>query len=106
MMTRNAPSSYFFDAERKNMSRGHQTAEFYIGILLAMLLFSGLVGFVLGIATFISLFLWRGAKVVWWKASLGGGAFILFLGILSEQLTLRYPTGLLQNLISLPWPFQ
>jgi hypothetical protein len=106
MMTRNAPSSYFFDAERKNMSRGHQTAEFYIGILLAMLLFSGLVGFVLGIATFISLFLWRGATVVWWKATLGGGAFILFLGILSEQLTLRYPTGLLQNLISLPWPFQ
>ena len=75
-------------------------------MLVIMLLFSGLVGFVLGIATFISIFLWRGAKIVWWKAVLGGGAFVLFLGILSDQLTLRYPAGLLQQFILLPWPLQ
>ena len=75
-------------------------------MLVVMLLFSGLVGFVLGIATFIALFLNRAAQVTWWKAILGGAGFVLFLGIISDQLTLRYPTGLLQNYLSLPWPLQ
>ena len=83
-----------------------RSAEFYIAILLAMLLFSGVVGFVLGIATFITLFLRLGAQVDWWKAIAGGAAFVLFLGVISHQLTLRYPTGLMQEIVTLPWPLQ
>ncbi len=106
MLTRNAPSEYFYDAELKNAPEGGRSAEFYIGMLIVMLLFSGLVGFVLGIATFIAIFLWRAANLEWWKAIIGGAGFVLFLGILSNQLTLRYPTGLLQNFVTLPWPLQ
>jgi hypothetical protein len=76
------------------------------GDLIALLLFSGVVGFVLEVATFITLFLRHAAKVDWWKAVFGGAGFVLFLGILSHQLTLRYPTGLLQEFITLPWPLQ
>ena len=106
LVFRKAPSSSFYDAERNNPSEGGRSAEFYIGILAIMLLFSGLVGFVLGIATFITVFLRRAAELPWWKAVVGGAAFVLFLGILSHQLTLRYPTGLLQDYVSLPWPLQ
>ena len=106
MMFRRAPSSFFYDAELKAVPDGRRSAEFYIAMLIAMLVFSGLVGFVLGIATFIALFLYRAAQVAWWKAVLGGAGFVLFLGIISDQLTLRYPTGLLQTFISLPWPLQ
>ncbi len=106
MVLRKAPSGFFYDAERKNAPESGRSAEFYIGMLIVMLLWAGVVGFVLGIATFITLFLRRFALVDWWKALAGGLGFVLFLGIISNQLTLRYPTGLLQNVVSLPWPLQ
>ncbi|MEM8947906.1 MAG: tripartite tricarboxylate transporter permease [Pseudomonadota bacterium] len=106
MLTRTSPSGHFYDAELKGAPEGGRSAEFYIGLLIVMLLFSGMVGFVLGVATFIALFLRHAAKVDWWKAVLGGAGFVLFLGILSYQLTLRYPTGLLQQFVTLPWPLQ
>ena len=70
--------------------------------------FLAVVGFVLGIAAFIFLFLWRLARVTPPYALLGAAAFVLFLGVLSDQLTLRYPQGLLQSAagIELPWPLQ
>ena len=106
MVTKRVPSEFFYDAERGSVPDGGRSAEYYIGMLIVMLLFSGLVGFVLGVFTFIAVFLRRAAQLDWWKAILGGVAFILFLGILSNQLTLRYPTGFLQEVVSLPWPLQ
>ncbi|MEM6848144.1 MAG: hypothetical protein AAF580_08730, partial [Pseudomonadota bacterium] len=106
MLTKKEPSQHFYDEELKRVDEGGRSAEYYIGMLAVMLLFSGVVGFVLGVATFIAAFLWRGAGLVWWKAILGGCGFVLFLGILSDQLTLRYPAGLLQSVVTLPWPLQ
>ncbi len=106
MIFKRAPSEFFYDAERQNAPENGRSAEFYIGMLVVMLLWSGVVGFVLGIATFITLFLRKAAELDWWKALLGGAGFVLFLGIISHQLTLRYPTGLLQNFVNLPWPLQ
>ena len=106
MFTRSTPSEFFYDAERKMERQDGRSAEFYIGMLFIMLLFSGLVGFVLGIAAFIMVFLRRAAHLDWWKAILGGVGFVLFLGLLSNQLTLRYPAGLLQEFVNLPWPLQ
>ncbi|MXY34844.1 MAG: tripartite tricarboxylate transporter permease [Boseongicola sp. SB0676_bin_33] len=106
MLTKSAPSEFFYDAERKVAPDRGRSAEFYIGMLVIMLLFSGLVGFVLGIATFVTVFLRLAARVDWRKAILGGAGFVLFLGVLSNQLTLRYPTGLLQDFVTLPWPLQ
>ncbi len=106
MLTRSTPSEFFYDAERKMERQDGRSAEFYIGMLFIMLPFSGLVGFVLGIAAFITVFLRRAAHLDWWKAILGGVGFVLFLGLLSNQLTLRYPVGLLQEFVNLPWPLQ
>ena len=61
--------------------------------------FSCPVGFVLGIATFIAVFLRRAAHVEWWIAILGGAGFDLILVILPNRLTLRCPTGLLQDFV-------
>lgn len=106
MVLQKGPSTVFFDAEKSEAHEGRRSAEFFLGLLAIMLLFSALVGFVLGIASFIFLFLLIRAELIWWKALIGAGGFILFLGILSDQLTLRYPTGLLQSYVSLPWPLQ
>ncbi|MCY4260537.1 MAG: tripartite tricarboxylate transporter permease [Rhodobacteraceae bacterium] len=106
MLRWRAPSGFFYDHERTAASASGRSAEFYIGMILVMLLVSGLIGFVLGIATFIAFFLYRSAGQPWWKSVLGGAGFVLFLAILSDQLTLRYPTGLLQMFVSLPWPLQ
>jgi len=105
-LRRRAPSGFFYDHERTAPPASGHSAEFYIGMILIMLLMSGLIGFVLGIAMFIAFFLHRGAELPWWKSMLGGAGFVLFLAILSDQLTLRYPTGLLQMFVSLPWPLQ
>ena len=82
--------------------------EHYIFWLLGMLVFSALVGFVIGIAGFIFLFLLLKARLSVIKSGLGALAFLVFLGILSDRLTLQYPTGLLQDVagVTLPWPFQ
>ena len=105
VVKRTAPHNVFFDTEREAVP-DRPSAEFFLLLLAVMLLVSAVLGFVLGIALFIFGFLfWRG-RIAWWKAILGGGAFVLFLGILSHQLTLRYPTGLLQTWVNLPWPLQ
>jgi TctA family transporter len=106
MALQKAPSPVFYDAERTGAGSRRLPAEYFLALLAVMLGFSGLVGFVLGIATFIFLFLWLRADVAWWKSLLGAAGFVLFLGVLSDQLTLRYPTGLLQTRVSLPWPLQ
>jgi len=106
MAFKKTPSEFFYDAERQNAPESGRSAEFYIGMPVAMPLFAGFVGFVLGIATLIALFLRRAAQLVWWKALAGGAGFVLFLGIVSDRLTLRYPTGLLRNFVALPWPLR
>ena len=73
-----------------------------------MLVFSALVGFVIGIAAFIFLFLLLKARVSVVRSSLGALAFVLFLGVLSDRLTLQYPSGLMQDVagVDFPWPLQ
>lgn len=100
------PSTAFYDAERGAQGDDRPSAEFFLGLLLGMLLIAAAVGFVLGVATFIFLFLWIRGGVGAGKAALGAGGFVLFLGVLSDQLTLRYPEGLLQTWVTLPWPLQ
>ncbi|MEM7446372.1 MAG: tripartite tricarboxylate transporter permease, partial [Pseudomonadota bacterium] len=110
MLIQRKPGPTFFDAEHgKDAEKDTRPpAEYFLGLLLGMLILSALVGYVLGIAIFIFLFLWRRGRVKPVYAFVGAAAFVLFLGLLSDQLTLRYPTGLLQESvgISLPWPLQ
>ncbi|MBY6114439.1 tripartite tricarboxylate transporter permease [Mameliella alba] len=110
MALRSTPGPSFFDAEHGAgaVDEAKPSAEFFLAMLLGMLLLAALVGYVLGIGLFIFLFLWRRAEVKPLYAALGAAGFILFLGILSDQLTLRYPLGFLQSQagVTLPWPLQ
>jgi len=110
MFTHRTPSVVFYDAERQfedNRKRG-RSAEFFMVLILGMLAASAVLGFVLGVGLFIFLFLWLRGEISYWKAGLGAFGFVLLLGVLSDSLSLRYPTGLLQSQLGvvLPWPLQ
>lgn len=110
MVLRKTPGPTFFDAEHDGDAEGSKNlpAEFYLALLVGMLALCAIVGYVLGIALFIFLFLWQRAQIKPLYAALSAAGYVLFLGVLSDQLTLRYPTGLLQGYlgVDLPWPLQ
>ena len=73
--------------------------------ILALLGAIAVLGFVLGILAYISVFLRLNAGVRWARAVAGGvGASAVLIG-LGDALVLHYPGGLLQALFDLPWPF-
>jgi putative tricarboxylic transport membrane protein len=84
------------------------SAEFWLLVLLGHLALCAVLGFVLGSALFIFGFLVVFGRAKPWQALLGAAGFVLILGLLSNQLTLRYPEGLLQTWanVNLPWPLQ
>ena len=110
IVTSSGPCTAFFDSERIAGTSGSllKSNEHYIFWLFGMLVFSALVGFVIGIAAFIFLFLLLKARISVVRSGLGALAFVLFLGVLSDRLTLQYPSGLMQDVagVDLPWPLQ
>lgn len=73
---------------------------------VALLVLSGLFGFILALTVFFLVF-YRARAHLGWLATLaftaGGLAFILFL---ASVLGRDFPPGLLQSYIHLPWPFR
>ena len=108
MAMSSTPSTVLYDSENAQAAKTSNSAEHYIVWLIGMLLLSSLTGFVIGVGVFILLFLRIKARENWFKSLAGALCFILFRGILSDRLTLRYPEGLLQTelKIALPWPLQ
>jgi putative tricarboxylic transport membrane protein len=98
----------FYDEERDLAARPSRSAEFWLIVILGHLAICALVGFVLGTAFFIIGFLIVFGRAKPWQAMAGAAGFVIVLGVLSHQLTLRYPEGLLQTWanITLPWPLQ
>jgi TctA family transporter len=72
--------------------------------ILALLAAIGVLGFVLGIFAYITLFLRLKGGVKWSGAMLGALGAIAVLSTLGYYLVLDYPRGLLQYLFDLPWP--
>jgi hypothetical protein len=72
--------------------------------ILALLAAIGVLGFVLGIFAYITLFLRLKGGVKWSGAMLGALGAIAVLSTLGYYLVLEYPRGLLQYLFDLPWP--
>jgi len=88
------PSAVLIDRE---LLGGTTHSEFYyLGWILGMLAIIGLVGFPIGAALFIYLFISHKINLSHVRNALLGLSAAVFLGALSYFLTLEYPPGLLQ----------
>jgi TctA family transporter len=103
---RKGPSHLFYDSERE--WEGHEKPAHsmlhYQAWMLGLLGAAALVGFVLGVFAFITVFLKVKAGVAWHRAALAGSGAVALLAFLSHALVLDYPGGILQRLVELPWP--
>jgi TctA family transporter len=108
MIRTRAPAAVYFDADKSTSGRSpdYRSNEYYLMWLAGMLAVSALVGFVLGIAAFIYVFLrWR-ARISHLACAISTALFVLLLGTLSHFMVLSYPEGILQDVVTLPWPLQ
>jgi putative tricarboxylic transport membrane protein len=101
-------SLVFYDSEREEIDRAieYRSNEYYLLWLMGMLGVSALFGFVLGIASFIYIFIRLKAGLSHLGCAISAGIFIMLLGTLSHFMTLQYPEGILQSYVTLPWPLQ
>lgn len=96
-----SPSGVFYDGE-KGIEADYSDYH-YLGWILGMFALIGLAGFPFGCALFIYLFIQRKVGSAHVKHAAMGIAGVAVLGIMSHFLTLRYPAGLLQQIIAMPW---
>jgi len=94
-------SGALYDGER-DLETTHSDYH-YLGWILGMFALVALVGFPFGCALFIFLFMQKKVGNHPLKHALMGISGVTFLGIMSYFLTLRYPQGLLQQVIDMPW---
>jgi putative tricarboxylic transport membrane protein len=76
----------------------------YQGWILGLLAAIGLLGFILGILAYISIFLRVKAGVRWSRAIASALAAVAVMSLFGHLFVLQYPTGLLQSLVEMPWP--
>ena len=97
-----------YDLDWNNDKLKRKSNEYFLFLILLMLLVSSLLGFVMGIGVFITLFLCIRGELSISRSFVMAMVFVLLLGTLSKLLTLQYPTGLLQSYfnVTLPWPLQ
>lgn len=102
------PSTVFHDSERSSFGDEGKlhSNEYFLGLLIGMLLLAALTGFVVAVAAFILFFIRIKGQASWLASAVGAAAFVLLLGLLSDRLVLEYPQGLLQQFVTLPWPLQ
>jgi TctA family transporter len=98
----------FYDSERDKIDQlvERRSNEYYLMWLLGMLGVSALAGFVVGIGSFIYVFVRLKAGLSHLGCAIYAGVFIMLLGTLSHFMTLQYPEGILQSYVTLPWPLQ
>jgi TctA family transporter len=104
---RDRPSHVLYDAERDwaAAERPAHSQLHYQGWILGLLAASAVLGFVLGVFVYISVFLRVKAGVAWPRAALAAAGAVLVLSVMSHFLVLDYPEGILQRLVAMPWPF-
>jgi len=101
MVRTDKPAGFLHDAERTlkvDFSDYH-----YLGWILGMFALVGLVGFPIGCALFIFLFIQNKVGGAPLKHAVMGIAGVAFLGVMSHFLTLRYPGGVLLQFFDMPW---
>lgn len=75
----------------------------YLAWIIGMLAIVGVVGFPIGCALFIFIFITKNADGSMLRNAILGISGVTFLGVMSHFLTLRYPPGLLQTVVDMPW---
>jgi len=63
-----------------------------------------LVGYPISISFFLFLFYRFHAKTTWRSAVMAGFAGLGFISLISKLMVIDWPSGIIQNLIHLPWP--
>jgi hypothetical protein len=76
----------------------------YLGMLLVLYLCIWLAGYVLSLSVFIFLFYWRITGTRWYWAILAGLSSTAFTAVLDRILVIGWPSGLIQQWVSMPWP--
>lgn len=101
-LQKSKPHTIFYDLDH-DPSTTLTTNTHYLAWIGGILITTALVGFPFAILLFIFTFITvkAGGSII--RNGLFGIAAIAFLGIMSYFLTLRYPTGLLQMFVPLPW---
>ncbi|MPZ46964.1 MAG: hypothetical protein GEV05_27085 [Betaproteobacteria bacterium] len=107
LMTFKRPNYVFFDSEREwgNADKPVHGDLHFQAWILTLLATIALLGFVLGIFTYITTFLRMKAGLRWLSAIGGALGAVIVLSTFGYFLTLEYPKGLLQAVAALPWPF-
>ena len=77
---------------------------YFMGIVLVLYASIFLIGYSLSITLFIIVFYRFITNTKWWAAIMGGVAGLGFISLISRLLVIDWPSGVLQNWISLPWP--
>ena len=101
MIRAGKPSGVLFDGEKTlkvDFSDYH-----YLGWILGMFALVALVGFPLGCALYIFIFMQVKVGNAPLKHALMGISGVVFLGIMSHFLTLRYPESFLLQYFDVPW---
>lgn len=95
------PSAVLHDSE---LAGPTERSEYYfLGWVVAMLGAVAFVGFPFGCALFIYAFITWHTDHHHLRNAILGIAGVAFLGIMSHFLSLRYPAGLLQSYVEMPW---
>ena len=95
------PSAVLHDSE---LAGPTERSEYYfLGWVVAMLGAVAFVGFPFGCALFIYAFITWHTDHHHLRNAILGIAGVAFLGIMSHFLSLRYPSGLLQSYVEMPW---
>ena len=77
---------------------------FFLGILLVLYGSILIIGYSLSITLFVALFYRLITKTSWWVAIVAGLAGLGFISLISKLLVIDWPSGIIQNWITLPWP--
>ncbi len=77
---------------------------YFLGIVLVLYASISLIGYSLSITLFIIVFYRFITNTNWWVAIVAGLAGLGFISLISKLLVIDWPSGVLQNWISLPWP--
>ena len=105
LLSSKSPNTVFYDSEREEFSEGieQDSNEYFMLWLVGYVGVISLLGFTLGSAAFVYVFMWRKAQASHLTCAISAGSVFVLLAGLNFWLGITYVAGFLQTL-DLPWP--